>query len=241
MKIFLIVCLLLSSLLTNAQLKKCEPQKLTYQLSKYRKGDTLGDLTLRNNGYEYFQGLRNIVFVNKKLSKLKYFEIKGAEVCKLNNDTTLVITPNSPHLIFRYLFKSDTLIKEFETRLKPKFDINIFLDNRIQERKKPLLNYKTIDSLSFEVEHVGYEHLMVQEDFNFSVSRITIWLVRGRTVIGELEFRKGKTFYINDLLQKALPGDKLSFEYIPEWLDEKGNSRYTVCGGLMSYTLGTSK
>lgn len=237
----LVLLILIYSASVFAQIYPCNVSNLTFEINQNRQKDTLGDLVLSPNAYGVFKELRNVYFINKKLKEVS-FKVEGAEICVYKNDSTYIIKPFSPDWQFSYYYNGDTLTKKYKVQFRPKTELKIYLDNRMQVSEKELINYKSIDSLSFDIDKSSIRDFTVKEDFNFAITSITISLDRGKRPVDQIQLSNAsKTFFVRNLLKKGKPGDKLVITFYPEWLNVDGTKSYMGCHYLISYPLGRSK
>jgi hypothetical protein len=236
----LVLLFLIYSTSIFAQIDTCKFSKLTFETNPYRQKDTLGDLVLSPNAYGIYKELHNVFIITKKLQDVS-FKVNGAAICVYKNDSTYIIKPFSPDLEFIYYYKEDTLTKKYKVQFRPKTELKVYLDNRMQASDKELINYKSIDSLSFDIDKSSIRDYTVIEDFHFAITSITISLVRGKRPVDQIQFSgASKIFFVRNLLKKGKPGDKLVVTFYPEWQNVDGTKSYMGCHYLISYPLGRS-
>lgn len=234
------ILLLANSLAVLSQIDTCNVPKLTFEINQNRQKDTLGDLVLSPNAYGIYKELHNVFFINKKLKDVS-FKVNDAKICVYNNDSTYITKPFSPNLEFSYYYNGDTLTKKYKVQFRPKTELKVYLDNRMQASDKELINYQSIDSLSFDIDKSSIRDYTVKEDFNFAITSITISLVRGKRPVDQIKFSgASKTFFVRNLLKKGKSGDRLILTFYPEWLNVDGTKSYMGCHYLIDYTLGKS-
>lgn len=240
MKLFLTIIILLSTNIgLMAQLKECDFNTLTYEINAHPPKDTLADLILSSNAFQYLWHKNHILYTNMSVFNLQY-TIEGADICYHNNDTTLVITPHASSWRFSYQKDGSHFQKEYEVAKLPKPDLLLLFDNKSQSRNQELINYKYIDSLSFELAHPLYKFLP-EENFRFTITTLTISLLRNRRPIATLQPQHNKTVCIKKIMRKGRPGDRLIVECYPQWDMEDEILRYIACWRGVFFELGSRK
>lgn len=243
MRLVVSLLLLFFAASVQAQIKECGIKEIKF-VSTSNRVDSLGDLKFRKNWFELYYGFHNTIKLNKKLSTIKNFSVEGAEICSNLNDSILAIIPVSKIVKFNYKYKGKSIsildtVKNFPIRRQT----NLLLDNKIQQVDKPLVNYRIIDTISFEFERTSMERYFPKQDFEIDIYILKIFLVRGRKVMKSQEFKGGNAFSISGFFKDALPGDVFSIEFQPQFASKYQNDyyRFNCSGRLITYTLGSSK
>lgn len=238
MKKSLAIFFLAIPFISFSQVESCPNKSLNFLINKYPRRDTLGDLVLTSNSYTFCRNLSNIFFLNKKYKEINLW-LDGGDICTYN-DTTLIVNPKSTTCKFKYLYKGDTLTKKRTVNLWERAQIIVQFDNRIQVKEKNLINYKHIDTLSFDIELEEFDDFYPREDFNFTISSGHISLSRNNKLIKDKVYKNDRSFYIGNILKKGKPGDKITIYFYPQWI-RNGKPEYMNCGGFITYTLGRAE